>query len=221
MSALVVVALVVPLLFWLAWYRSERVVYNGKAVLQPFDDTVPRVRQDRAFVAALLPIGGYVLVEVSSARAKAIPAQGKEVELEIRARVFGRLHIEQVTWNPGEKPEKADQRFDGLFLAAYYLILGLFLMSGPHLFGAAAALILSGFVTGGVTRSDISYTGLPLVTKVFLAGWLVLSGVMTAFLFQKPSILVLFPGTLIAFTFGQLLGMYGLYRGQKERADRS
>lgn len=219
--SLVVVALVLPLVGWLAWYRSERVLYKGPARLLPLDQTIPRVRSEYAFVVAVLTDGRQILVELKTSRARTIPAEGHEVELLVKGRWLQRPFVETVQWSPESRPERADQTFDGLLLAAYYLVAGVWLLTGPHLACAAAAFILSGFLTGGVTRSDVDYTRLPLVTRLFMGLWLLLSGFLTVVLFREPGVLVLFPGVLLAFSFGQLAGMFALYGGQKERSARA
>ncbi len=214
----ILAALAVPLLVWFLWYRSERVIYRGAAVLLPFDEAMPRVRSDRVFVIAALLGDQRVVVETSVERARTIPPEGKSVELEIRARRAARIHVESIVWNAGEKPEKADQRFDGLLIAGYFLVLGVWLLTTAYLPCAAIALVLSGFLTGGVLRADVDYTRLAPIQLLAMFIWLILSGWLTVVLFQERSILLLFPGILLAFSFGQLLGMFGLYRGQKERA---
>lgn len=215
----VVAALVVPLILWLIWYHSERLVYRGPAVVVSRGIDMHRVRPERSFVVVVLPDQQRILADVPIARATAIGSGGKSVEVELRTRpLFGRLHVESIRWEPNGSYEKAEQRFDGMLPSLYYLVLGIALISHPLTLLSAVAVAVSGFLVGGVARSDIDYTRTPFASRLVLWVWLVVSGIATVFLFQIPGLHLLFPGVLVAFVFGQLLGMMGQYWGQNDRA---
>lgn len=215
---LVLAALTVPMLLWLVWYHSERVVYRGPAVVEAVDMAEPRVRPDRIFVVLVLPDQQRILADVPANRAASVTSGGKPVEVELRQRpIWSRVHVESIQWEKDKPHEKADQRFDGLFLSLYYLILGILLLSNPLPLLAAASIALAGFLTGGVVRSDIDYTRTPFASKVVLYVWLLVSGVATIMLFQAPGLHLFFPGVIVAYVFGQILGMLGQYWGQNER----
>lgn len=128
----VVAALVVPLLLWLLWYHTERVVYRGPAVVLSLGTAGERVRPERAYVVVVLPDQQRVLADVPSARASTIGARGRPVEVELRSRpLFTRLHVESIRWGSKERHEKAEQRFDGMLPALYYLVLGVMLLAHP------------------------------------------------------------------------------------------
>ena len=215
----VAAALIVPLILWLLWYHSERVVYRGTATIESLGIDVQRVQKDRVFVVVVLPDQQRILTDISARRASEIGVGGKAVEVELRQRpIFRRVRVESIRWEPNEVHEKAEQRFDGMLPALYYLVFGIVLLSHPVTWFAAVAVALSGFLVGGVVRSDIDYTRTPFASRIVLWVWLLVSGAATVLLFGAPGLHLFFPGLLIAFVFGQLLGMMGLYWGQKERS---
>lgn len=211
---LILVALGVPLVLWFLWMRRDIVTYRGTATaLGPSVDVGKTGRN--AFITLVTPGGKHLLGEIPVSRAAEFKSQMVlTADVVVRRRLFQQERIAEIVWPAFGKNERAEAQngekdFAGLALAAFYLLAGLFLMSTPFTWTAGLALALSGFVCGNVVTRGSTLgrqgTGVALgICLLALAGFCIAG---TVAMFATPSVIMIFPGTVVAFAAGQLVGM--------------
>lgn len=209
---LTIAALALPLLLWLLWMKSDRITYQGAATaLGPSVYVGPTGKN--AFINLVLQNGDMLLGEIPVSRVNELKSLASvSVQVTQRQRLFAGARIAEITWPVGkdsDRVQNGEKTFEGLVLAAYYLLLGLFLMASPFPWAAALALAVSGLVCGNVTTagSMLGRSRPTLAMYIPLGLMAVLCGVATVALFGTASVLMIFPGTVVAFATGQLLGM--------------
>lgn len=212
-------AFAVPLGLWLLWLKTARVIYKGEGTIFPPESDLKPIRKDRQYLVALLPGKAAIPVDVPNARAEALQ-RPKLVQLEVRKRLLGSPWVETITWEKDGKPEPAEQHSNGLFVGIYFLVFGLYLMSVPQMFASMLAIMLSGFLVGGVALSSLNMAGLATAERVKMYIWLGISGLGAIYLFREVSIVTFILGTLFAFSFGQIAGMFALAWGQAEAQEQ-
>lgn len=214
-------ALLLPVGLWLIWLKQVKTVYNGTASVI---DKFPSVSKGQWAVVLTIPGFKAELVYVPSDQARSIQPMVSTAVVQLKKGPFFPAWMEDLSWN-GQTSDSASERMDGFLVGSVYALLGLAaLLVSPKLgldgsiwtpVLCAAAFCLSGlsanffrFKRDQLQQGSMHLLGIPIGSGFLGTTIAVLVlGTLTALCFQKMSLLVLFPGIAIAFTFGGSLAL--------------
>ncbi len=224
-------AFVVPPLLWSRWHGSKKIVYQGEAQCLATTKTVFD-HGKYAFVSVAVPGYGWLLAQISDARARAMSElpMSVPVQVTVTQRIFSKPQVESIAFAGDPAPETPANDFDGMFLSVYYFFFGLVapygilklampdsaLMQHVGLYVAALGFAAAGFVAnylskqplGDISDAKASAFGIPLGKgKKGLLATFALCLVGTTLCFWTPTILILIPGLHCAFALGAAIAI--------------
>lgn len=205
-SAVALVAVVLPFLFWLVQSLTEQEIYHGDAVLLPGS---PRLTASgkQAKVDLSVPQIAVLTADVSAWRFDSLKCGIGNVAVSVHKQLFGKPWLNTIQWRPansafgdlGDTTAGSTRDFEA-WLELYLLVTGcLFFASASA--ASAVALVLAGFIFGAALRRLIKLDGGPLITTLVVIGWFG-CGSFTWLLFQQVGWLTLVFGLPFAFVFG-------------------
>jgi hypothetical protein len=201
------------MVLWSFWSSTIKEIYRGRAQVIKASAFVGAARSNSkrfAFVSVEVPGCGWLTAEIPAERAQALLDSAVDplvdVEVVVCKALAGKPFVAGIKW-PGEEHEESEgATADGaaLLVALVYFFAGFGTLLVPMLTVAEVAFICSGFVCGWSQLKGKRLDGKGIFALVVPG---VLLAVLTFAIFQQMSILVLFPGIVVAFSFGQIGGM--------------
>lgn len=201
------IALAIPVFIYYIWLKSESVLYSGVGLLQGATRYVP-MTGSRAYVFIKIPTyEELVRAEVDKGHIVNLGPEEIPVRVQVRQRIFGSPWVSLLMLERGQKPLRGGAPSAGLLVGIYYMLAGLFFLLLDV--GWASGL---GFAVSGLSNSTFSLTKLrrtDLGNEVLgiLGAFLVLLGIAVFGLFQHKSAISIVLGPVLAYAFGQVLGM--------------
>lgn len=201
------IALAIPVLIYYIWLKSESVLYSGVGILQGATKYVPQTGSI-AYVFVKIPMREEpVRAELDKRRVVNLGPAEIPVRVQVRRRIFGSVWISLILLQPGQRALRGSAPTAGVLISIYYLLAGVLLL----LLDVGWASGLS-FAVSGLSNSTFSLTKLrpgDLSNELLgiLGAFLVLLGIAVFGLFQHKSAIGMFLGPMLAYAFGQVLGM--------------
>lgn len=222
-----IAALIVPFFLWLRWRQSLATVYKGSAtVSDKFRGAGPS--GDWAVVLNVPGFGIHV-VHVDKSRADKLDFLS-QASVTLNKRAFSKPFVDAFCLQD-DAPRAAGDKFNGLYMAGYYLAFGLGVaIASMELTGGmshfwlgimALSMACAGFVVNlfrfskedAAKVGDAKFLGIRLGKgRGSLYAMALLTLVATVACYWSFTFLILFPGLHMAFAFGAVMGI--LLRGR-------
>lgn len=220
-------ALIVPLFLWLRWRHSLATVYQGNALVS---DKFRGAGPSGEWAVVLdVPGHGNHIVYVDKKRADRLDLFSRAT-VTLNKRLLSKPFVDAFSLQD-DVPRTAGEKFNGLYMAGFYLMLGLGAaiasiqlvgtMSQFWLAFMALSLVAAGFVFNlyrfskeeAAKTGDAKFLRLPLGKgrrSLFAMAAITLAATVACF--WSFTFFILFPGLHMAFGFGAVMGI--LLRGR-------